>query len=90
VSKQKWQKDYENPGELVQYYASTQRKLYGKGYPNPLKTFMATTPHHTLSKLFQFRTGHGSLEIYFKRLIAGKSHYCECGQLETVKRISRH
>jgi hypothetical protein len=50
-----------------------------------------TTRRHTLSKLFQLRTGHGALGSYFeKRFIAERSHYCECGQLETVERILRH
>jgi hypothetical protein len=90
VPKQKWQKDYEKPGEFVQYYSSTQRKLYGKRYPNPLKTFMATAPRHTLSKLFQLRTGHDTLGSYFKKgFIAERSHYCECGQLETVEHIKK-
>jgi hypothetical protein len=67
LSKQKWQKDYEKPGELVQYYFSTQKKLYGKRYPNPLKNFMATEPRHTLSKLFQLRIRHGALGSYLKK-----------------------
>jgi hypothetical protein len=73
VSKQKWQKDYEKPGELVQYYSSTQRKLYGKGYPNPLEPFMATSSCHTLSKLFQLRTGYGALGSYFKKRIIAET-----------------
>jgi hypothetical protein len=57
VPKQKWQKDYEKPGELVQYYTSTQRKLYGKGYPNPLKTFMGTaSPYFEQAVLASHRT----------------------------------
>jgi hypothetical protein len=48
------------------------------------KAFMATTPHHTLSKLFQLCTGHGALGNYFKKSsIVERSNYCECGQLET-------
>jgi hypothetical protein len=51
---------------------------------------MATAPCHTLSKPFQLRTGHGSLASYLKKgFIAERSHYCECGQLETVEHISR-
>jgi hypothetical protein len=75
MSKQKWKKDYEKPGELVQYYSSTQRKLYGKGHPNPLKAFMATEPRHNLNNLFQLRIGPGTLGSYFKkRFIAERSH----------------
>jgi hypothetical protein len=49
---------------------------------------MATAPRHTLSRLFQFRTGYGALGSYFKkRFIAERSHYCECCQLETVEHI---
>jgi hypothetical protein len=89
MSKQKWQKDYEKPGGLVQYYASTQWTLYGKRYSYPLKAFMATAPRHTLSKLFQLCTGHGVLKSYSKnRFMAERSHYCECVQLETVEHIS--
>jgi hypothetical protein len=51
---------------------------------------MATAPRHTLSKLFQLRTGHGSRGSYFnKKFIAERSHYCECGQFETVEHILR-
>jgi hypothetical protein len=40
--------------------------------------------------VFQHRTQHGDLESYFKKkLIAERSHYCECGQLETVEHILR-
>jgi hypothetical protein len=45
---------------------------------------------HTLSKLFQLRTGHGALGSYFKKkFIAERSHYCVCGQLETAEHILR-
>jgi hypothetical protein len=70
-------KDYEKPGKLVQYYASTQRKLYDKGYPNPLIA-LAAAPRHTLSKLFQLCTEHCALGLYFKKsFISERSHYCE-------------
>jgi hypothetical protein len=43
-------------------------------------------PRHTLSKLFQLRTGHEALKKYFQmRCINKQNHYCECGQLETVE-----
>jgi hypothetical protein len=55
-----------------------------------LKAFMAAASRNTLSKLFQLRTRRGALGSYFKkRLIAKRSHYCEYGQLETVKHILR-
>ena len=88
ASRDEWQLDYETQGDLRQYYSITQRELYGKKYPNPLKSFMSTVPRHTLSKLFQLRTGHGVLGNYFQRLgISERNHYCECGQLETVEHI---
>jgi hypothetical protein len=61
ASRGEWQLDYETQGELRQYYSTTQRELYGGKYPNSLKLFMSTVPRHTLSKLFQLRTGHGAL-----------------------------
>jgi hypothetical protein len=49
---------------------------------------MSTVPRHTLSKLFQLRTGHGVLGKYFQiRCINERNHYCECGQLETVEHV---
>jgi hypothetical protein len=40
--------------------------------------------------LFQLQTGHSALGNYLKKsLIAEKSHYCKCGQLETVEHILR-
>jgi hypothetical protein len=76
------------PQDLRQYYSTTQRELYGGKYPNPLKPFMSTVPRHTLSKLFQLRTGHGVLGKYFQmRCINERNHYCECGQLETVEHV---
>jgi hypothetical protein len=54
------------------------------------KSIMIAIPLHTLSKLFQLSTGHGALWSFFKkRFIAEKSHYCECGQLETVEHVLR-
>jgi hypothetical protein len=83
-----WQLDYKTQGDLRQYYSATQRELYGGKYPNPLKSFMSTVPHHTLSKLFQLRTGHGALGKYFQmRCINERNHYCECDQLETIKHV---
>jgi hypothetical protein len=41
--------------------------LHGKGYFNPLKGFLATASRHTLSKLFQLRTGNIALGSYFSR-----------------------
>jgi hypothetical protein len=67
-SKQKRQKDYEKPGNFVQYYFSTQRKRYGKGYFNPLKDFMATASRHTLRNLFYLRRGHVALGNFFKKM----------------------
>jgi hypothetical protein len=53
-----------------------------------LKSFMSTVPRHTLSKLFQLRTGYDALEKYFQmRRINERNHYCECGQLETVEHV---
>jgi hypothetical protein len=83
-----WQLNYETQDELRQYYFITQRELYGGKYPNPLKSFMSTVPCHTLSKLFQLRTGHGALGKYFQmRYINERTYYCECGQLETVEHV---
>jgi hypothetical protein len=83
-----WQLDYETQGELPQYYSTTQRELYGGKYPNPLKSFMSTVPRHTLSKLFQLRTGHGVLGKYLQmRCINEQNHYGECGQLETIEHL---
>jgi hypothetical protein len=49
---------------------------------------MSTVPRHTLSKLFQLRTGHGALGKYFQmRCINERNHNCECGQLETVEHV---
>jgi hypothetical protein len=91
ASRGEWQLDYETQGDLRQYYSTTQRELYGGKYPNPLKPFMSTVPRHTLSKLFQLRTGHGALEKYFQmRCINEQNHYHECGQLKTVDHILRY
>jgi hypothetical protein len=88
ASRGEWQLDYETQGELRQYYSTTKRELYRGKYPNLLKPFMSTVPRHTLSKLFQLRTGHGALEKYFQmRCISEQSYYCECGQLETVEHV---
>jgi hypothetical protein len=51
ASRGEWQLDYETQGDLRQYYSTTQRKLYGGNYPNPLKSFMSTVSRHTLSML---------------------------------------
>jgi hypothetical protein len=69
--------------------ANTTPPPKGRGkYPNPLKSFISTVPCHTLSKLFQLRTGHGVLGKYFKmRYINEQNYYCECGQLETVGHV---
>jgi hypothetical protein len=57
-------------------------------HPNPLKSSISTVLRHTLSKLFQLRTGHGALGKYFQmRCINKQNHYCECGQLETVEHV---
>jgi hypothetical protein len=49
---------------------------------------MSTVPRHTLSKLFQLRTGHGALGKYFQtRCINERNHYCECDQRETVEHV---
>ena len=43
---------------------------------------------NNFSKLFQFRTGHGVLEKYFRiRGIDERDHNCKCGQLETVEHV---
>lgn len=47
-------------------YLGTWKKLYGKGYFNPLKVFIMIAHHHSLSELFQLCTGHEGLESYFK------------------------
>jgi hypothetical protein len=88
ASRSEWQLDYETQGDLRQYYSTTQRELYGRKYPNSLKSFMSIVPRHTLSKLFQLRTDHGALEMYFQmRCINERNHYCKCGQLETVENV---
>ena len=88
TSRAEWQKDYDELGELRQYYSCTQRELYNSKYPNPLEPFMRTVPRHTFSKLFQLRTGHGALGKYFQtRCITERDYNCECGQLETVEHV---
>jgi hypothetical protein len=62
----KWQLDYKTQSKLRQYYSTTQMELYGGKYPNPLKSFISTVPRHTLSKLFQLRTGHGAIKKYLQ------------------------
>jgi hypothetical protein len=49
---------------------------------------MSNVPRHTLSKLFQLYTGHGTLGKYFQmRCFNERNHYCKCGQLETVEHV---
>jgi hypothetical protein len=49
---------------------------------------MSTVPRHTLSKLFQLRTGHGVFGKYFQmRCINKQNHYCECDQLFPVDHV---
>jgi hypothetical protein len=49
---------------------------------------MRTVARHTLRKLFQLCKVHGTLGKYFQmRCINERNHYCECGQLETVKHV---
>jgi hypothetical protein len=51
---------------------------------------MATAPRHTLSKLFQLCLEHGAIGSYFKKkFITERSHYRECGQLETFYETQR-
>ena len=86
ASRDEWQSYYNTPGEINHYYSTVKRKLYGRKYPNPLKSFMSSVSRHTFSKLFQLRTGHGVLGKYFRtRGIDERNHNCECGQLETVE-----
>ena len=83
-----WQSDYDIPDEINQYYFIVKRELYERKYPNPLKYFMSKLPRHTISKLFQLRTGHGILVKYFwTRGIDERDNNCECGQLETIEHV---
>ena len=75
-------------GENNHYYSITKRELYGREYPNSLKSFMSIVSHHIFSKLFQLSTGHGVLGKYFRtRGIDERDHNCEYGQLETVEHV---
>ena len=52
--------------------------FYLSKYPNPLKSFMSSVSRHTLSKLFQLRTGYDVLGKYFQmRGIKERNHNCE-------------
>ena len=69
-------------------YSIVKRKLYGRKYPNPLKSFMNSVSRHTFSKLFQLCRGHGVLGKYFRtKCIDERDHNCECGHLETVGHV---
>ena len=88
ASRNEWQSDYDTPGETSHYYSIVKKELYGRKYPNPLKSFMSSVSRHTFSKLFQLRTGHGVLGKYFRtKCIDERDHNCKCGHLETVEHV---
>lgn len=66
-----WQLIYKIPEELRQSYSIIQRELYGGKYPNPLKSFINSVSHHTLSKLVQLRTYHD----YSGNIFPNKIHH---------------
>ena len=75
-------KDNKNPREIIQDYCSTQRNLYDKRYPSPLKTFMMTA----LLYSFSIMQDIGPLKVISGRGPLSKtSHYSEHGQLEIVE-----